>query len=253
MYDGRIGRWLSVDPKGQFSSPYEGMGNNPVTGNDPTGAVATSPIFYEITGEFLGVDSQGYTGDILFADKSTYNALSNDNTKVIDHNLAEKDFLKPTMTNMDASIESLGANGISLQALSSAYTDILKQGNFNTQLLFNNAVSIDFNDYSNQLFQSYNDPQKDAYSFSDAQWDWEKSGKINVTAQWSSFNGTFYTTVENVEEGLGVHELTFHGIHKLTNDDHHYIFGQEISHSPFFNGITPDFKNYIYEEYQNTK
>jgi hypothetical protein len=37
MYDGRIGRWLSVDPAGQFDSPYEGMGNDPVSGNDPTG------------------------------------------------------------------------------------------------------------------------------------------------------------------------------------------------------------------------
>jgi len=37
MYDGRIGRWLSTDPKGQFASPYEGMGNNPVNGFDPTG------------------------------------------------------------------------------------------------------------------------------------------------------------------------------------------------------------------------
>jgi RHS repeat-associated protein len=37
MYDGRIGRWLSTDPKGQFASPYEGMGNNPVTGIDKNG------------------------------------------------------------------------------------------------------------------------------------------------------------------------------------------------------------------------
>ncbi|MBE9586000.1 RHS repeat-associated core domain-containing protein [Mucilaginibacter sp. JRF] len=37
LYDSKIGRWLSVDPKGQFWSPYNGMGNNPVTGSDPTG------------------------------------------------------------------------------------------------------------------------------------------------------------------------------------------------------------------------
>jgi len=39
MYDGRIGRWLSVDPAGQFASPYEGIGNNPVISNDPTGGI----------------------------------------------------------------------------------------------------------------------------------------------------------------------------------------------------------------------
>lgn len=37
MYDGKIGRWLSVDPKHVGFSPYEGMGNNPVTLNDPDG------------------------------------------------------------------------------------------------------------------------------------------------------------------------------------------------------------------------
>lgn len=30
LWDGRIGRWLSMDPYGQYASPYLGMGNNPV-------------------------------------------------------------------------------------------------------------------------------------------------------------------------------------------------------------------------------
>jgi RHS repeat-associated protein len=37
MYDSRIGRWLSVDPEGEFYSPYLGMGNDPVNSVDPTG------------------------------------------------------------------------------------------------------------------------------------------------------------------------------------------------------------------------
>ncbi len=37
MYDARVARWLSTDPKGQFFSPYIAMGNNPVTGVDPDG------------------------------------------------------------------------------------------------------------------------------------------------------------------------------------------------------------------------
>ena len=44
MYDARIGRWLSVDPQGQYTSPYEGMGNNPVTMSDPTGGRDTTTI-----------------------------------------------------------------------------------------------------------------------------------------------------------------------------------------------------------------
>ncbi|MNE11387.1 hypothetical protein D3C80_1041410 [compost metagenome] len=41
MYDAKIGRWLSVDPKNQYWSPYVGMGNNPVSGIDPDGAFKT--------------------------------------------------------------------------------------------------------------------------------------------------------------------------------------------------------------------
>jgi len=37
MYDSRIARWLQYDPKGQFFSPYVGMGNNPVSGVDKDG------------------------------------------------------------------------------------------------------------------------------------------------------------------------------------------------------------------------
>lgn len=37
MYDSRIGRWLSVDPEGQYSSPYIGMGNDPVNNTDSDG------------------------------------------------------------------------------------------------------------------------------------------------------------------------------------------------------------------------
>jgi hypothetical protein len=37
MYDANVGRFLSKDPRHQYWSPYEGMGNNPVSGTDPTG------------------------------------------------------------------------------------------------------------------------------------------------------------------------------------------------------------------------
>jgi len=37
LWDGRLGRWLSPDPMGQYSSPYMGMGNNPIGLIDPDG------------------------------------------------------------------------------------------------------------------------------------------------------------------------------------------------------------------------
>ena len=39
MYDARFGRWLSVDPYGQYASPYLGMGNIPHMGIDPDGGL----------------------------------------------------------------------------------------------------------------------------------------------------------------------------------------------------------------------
>ncbi|NVN18051.1 hypothetical protein GUA46_06845 [Muricauda sp. HICW] len=37
LWDGRIGRWLTTDPYGQYASPYLGMGNDPINGIDPDG------------------------------------------------------------------------------------------------------------------------------------------------------------------------------------------------------------------------
>lgn len=37
MYDPSTGRFLAVDPQGQFANPYNGMGNNPVLYIDPDG------------------------------------------------------------------------------------------------------------------------------------------------------------------------------------------------------------------------
>jgi RHS repeat-associated protein len=56
-YDPVIGRWMSTDPKGQYNSPYVGMGNNPVNGIDPDGGLS-NPI-YGSDGSFRGVDEFG--------------------------------------------------------------------------------------------------------------------------------------------------------------------------------------------------
>jgi RHS repeat-associated protein len=43
LWDGRLGRWLSVDPAGEFFSPYLGMGNNPISTIDPDGGSTEEP------------------------------------------------------------------------------------------------------------------------------------------------------------------------------------------------------------------
>ncbi len=47
MYDNIIGRWLSTDPAGQYSSPYVGMGNKWLSGTDADGAWFDDYYLYE--------------------------------------------------------------------------------------------------------------------------------------------------------------------------------------------------------------
>lgn len=44
LWDSAIGRWISPDPKRQYSSPYLGMGNNPLSLIDPDGGATSTGI-----------------------------------------------------------------------------------------------------------------------------------------------------------------------------------------------------------------
>lgn len=52
-YDPVVARWLTVDPMGQYVSPYVGMGNNPMSLFDPTGGWSDGGIW----GWFKGIFS----------------------------------------------------------------------------------------------------------------------------------------------------------------------------------------------------
>jgi RHS repeat-associated protein len=54
MYDSRIGRWMGVDPQRQHSSPYVAMGNNPVSGTDPTGGI--DDFVFDENGQYKRTD-----------------------------------------------------------------------------------------------------------------------------------------------------------------------------------------------------
>ena len=58
LWDGRIGRWLTTDPYGQFSSPYMGMGNNPISLVDPDGG-CVGPDCIEGSAGTIGTDQNG--------------------------------------------------------------------------------------------------------------------------------------------------------------------------------------------------
>ena len=54
-YDPIAGRWLAVDPQGQFASPYTGMGNMPNLGVDPDGEFVLSLISKIVAGDIDNV------------------------------------------------------------------------------------------------------------------------------------------------------------------------------------------------------
>ncbi|MBC7523118.1 MAG: RHS repeat-associated core domain-containing protein, partial [Flavobacterium sp.] len=70
LWDGRIGRWLTVDPKGQFFSPYLGMGNDPINATDPDGGW----IKYTVTRDKSGLIKVKVTvgGKILNLSNKSY-------------------------------------------------------------------------------------------------------------------------------------------------------------------------------------
>jgi len=80
MYDANVGRWLSKDPMGQYWSPYEGMGNNPVSNSDPTGGSAAPPDevhFDTQTGSSTYVrDDRGVSQIDIFVDKVYQGSIS---------------------------------------------------------------------------------------------------------------------------------------------------------------------------------
>ncbi|NQX82822.1 MAG: hypothetical protein HRT66_12645 [Flavobacteriaceae bacterium] len=53
LWDGRIGRWLTTDPAGQYSSPYLGMGNNPISRVDPDGGMDDDIRFRDKNGHLI--------------------------------------------------------------------------------------------------------------------------------------------------------------------------------------------------------
>jgi RHS repeat-associated protein len=67
LWDGRLGRWLTTDPAGQYASPYLGMGNSPVNRIDPDGGLDDDVYYNSKTGDSYIVET-GKHYDRLFID-----------------------------------------------------------------------------------------------------------------------------------------------------------------------------------------
>ena len=96
LWDGRLGRWLTTDPKKQFASPYLGMGNNPVSTTDPDGGSVNTDYKNKKTGETVYVNdgaNQVIEIDDKYWDQAVYLSKNYDKTSFI-HNFINNTLIK---------------------------------------------------------------------------------------------------------------------------------------------------------------
>ncbi len=111
LWDGRIGRWLTTDPYGQYSSPYLGMGNNPISGVDPDGGYKTwfGAALGWIGGGFQGkIDNPGLGGNKNYA-ISTITSGGDDFAFTVSRNWGGSDNYSSTSINNFSSLASFNS------------------------------------------------------------------------------------------------------------------------------------------------
>lgn len=227
-----ISRWLSDDPLRQYASPYVGMGNDPINGIDPDGAFS-SPI-YDKNGNFLGVDSEGFTGDVLIMSQERYSFLSSmSENGVIDHDIA---------SFWGANI---GSADLSFSTLSSIYTDVVAHlgSEVDMSLIKEGGISIKSKFYGER---GYNAPNMSTvrYSFTPA----TRTLTVNTAFQKE------LSTVETIQNMLGVHELIGHGMRGYRQEDGTHFKAYELQRAhPTFHGLTEKLQNEITEAISSPK
>lgn len=66
MYDASLGRWMATDPQNQFGSPYQALGNNPISNIDPDGEFAMVAVAVGAAiGAIYGAVKAGKNGGTL--------------------------------------------------------------------------------------------------------------------------------------------------------------------------------------------
>jgi|GEM_PF-3242404 len=242
-YDPRMARFLSVDPlAGEFPSwtSYHYVHNNPLRYTDPTGMRAESPIF-GFDGEFLGVDSEGYGGDIVIMDSDKYKDLTNNGQKTLDHNQVMK------WAESSPHASKLNDSNISVESYSKLLTHVTKQLSGEKF----DGTSLDFSRLENGMIhirnevpdmetggvlrEPYGNPTNPYSQIAGALV--RSSGDINVTAILMNGKNDIFGKVENIQSFLGIHEYYGHGVKGLSMNpkDHSRVYQLQRGHRTYQN------------------
>ena len=241
FYDPTVPIFGQIDPKAEqypWQSPYCYAANNPIRFIDFMGMNA-SPYYDKETGDFLGVDENGFKGQIKVTTKNAYNgAEKNEDGTVKSESIAEN---KDTKDIQDVNM--------SAESVSKVYTDIVdKMDDASKSDLYNGSISVFTNKWNGRGYSGYNDPEP-ASGCSEEDM---ANGSYKVTM---NINSTEYlNTVENAQNTLGAHELRGHGIMGLKTGDgkHPDVYRYQMNHKTWKN-TTPYHKNRIRKNYNNLK
>jgi hypothetical protein len=211
--------------------------NNPINRGEPDGAL-NSPIYGE-DGKFLGVDSEGFAGNVVVMNEFVYIRVTDGGTKTLDHN-----FTTALVDNTSVASNLENAN-ISVEANSNILTDVTLR-----------TEGVDFSRLEGDIINIIDTPIDDegnmgqingasfgnATNFSmrgEAGTKANPDGTINVTSRLLGGQSQF-NTVEHIQSVLGIHEFQGHGV----NDYSRFQSGErradmlQFRHKSTFNKLT---------------
>ena len=244
FYDPLIGRFTTPDPlveKYYSVSPYAYCKNNPINKIDPD----RRDDYYTNDGRFIYRDNKE-TDEIRIVNdymKQMVKLSSGKSSGKIDYSKLES--------------VGIGKADLSAEAYSNIFTNTLSQmEDVNTKELFNGKVSaavFDGNDANRKLKENFNTNIKEYKETASQQ---GVSGKSLVTANivvgGEKDNRHLYSTVSNVQNMLGAHELLGHGI-KGWGDrtkTHYKTYEFQMAH-PSWKSTTPEYKVFMNKAYRN--